>query len=81
MKQPEYILNNGTQVRTHDKLGKTTGMLTGPGNMSMRKPSSDGVIRGVVAGHGGDVYWVQHPGDTLYAPYCFDEIELAGGAA
>ena len=77
MKQPEYILPKGTKIRTHATLGDTRGMMIGPGNMSMRKADTPGVIHGVVGGHGGDVYWVQHPGDVLLAPYCFDEFELA----
>jgi len=50
-------------------------MMIGPGNMSMRKSDTTGEIRGVVGGYGGDVYWVQHHGDVLFAPYCFDEFE------
>jgi hypothetical protein len=72
---PTYILENGTKIRTHATLEPTTGMMIGPGNLSMRKPSADGVIRGVVGGHGGDVYWVHHEGSVLLAPYCYTEFE------
>lgn len=79
MKQPESVLPPGTKIRTHAVLGDTRGMLIGPGNVSMRKADTPGEIRGVVGGYGGDVYWVQHPGDVLFAPYCFDEFERDDG--
>lgn len=75
MRQPVYILPTGLKIRTNAALEPTTGMMIGAGNLSMRKPNAEGEIHGPVGGHGGDVYWVQHPGDTLFAPYCFTEFE------
>lgn len=78
MRQPETILPHGTKVRTHDVLGPTTGMIISPASLAMRKPGAVGTIHGIVGGHGGDVYWVQHDGDmSPAAPYCFYEFELA----
>ena len=70
-------MRHGTKVRTHDVLEDTRGLLCGPGNLGARKPSTDGTIHGVVPGHGGDVYWIQHAHTVLLAPYCFTEFELA----
>lgn len=80
MNQPEYILANGTRVRTHAHLGDTRGMGNiNRHNLARRRGSADGVIGGAVPGMGGDVYWVQHgEGDT--APYCFTEFELVEAA-
>ncbi len=74
MKQPIYILDNGTRVRTHKKLGKTTGFLVVMKHIEARKPDAPGVIDGIVGGHGGDVYWVRHGQDV--AAYSFSEFEL-----
>lgn len=76
MKQPEYILEIGTKIRTHAKLGDTAGMNVGSRNMAQRKADTTGLILDVVPGHGGDVYWVLHDGEPTPAAYCFDEFEL-----
>ena len=78
MQQPTYILNNGTRVRTHAALGTTRGMMINQDALDSRRTDADGVIVGVVGGHGGDVYWVRHveTRDDTTAPYCFDEFEL-----
>jgi hypothetical protein len=35
------------------------------------------IIRGVVPGHGGDLYYVQHEAHDLHcAVYCFTEFEV-----
>lgn len=59
MNQPETILATNTKVITHATLGSTKGMLIGHGNLSMRKPSAEGLIRGVVGGHGLWLVWEQ----------------------
>lgn len=76
MNQPEYILPNGTHVRTHPHLGTTQGMENVNGhNLRRRRGNAPGIVLYPVPGMGGDVYWVQHgEGDT--APYCFTEFEL-----
>jgi hypothetical protein len=68
MKQPEYLLNTGTRVRTHDH--EFTCALPG-----VRRRNAVGKIKGVVGGMGGDVYWVDHD-DGARGAYCFDEFEL-----
>jgi hypothetical protein len=79
MKQPEYILKDGTKVVTHEKLDTEQGMMISPKHLRARRESMPGIIAGVVPGHGGDVYWVQHElkaeGEKT-AAYCFTEFEL-----
>ncbi len=78
VRQPETILPTGTSVRTHDVLGKTTGMMNASPHLAARTPDAAGTIQGCVPGHGGDVYWVTH-GDGIAAAYCFTEFELDEG--
>ncbi len=78
MREPEYILANGTKVVTHAELSTTSGFLINPVHLSARKPSAAGVIAGVVGGHGGDVYWVKHEDGGPVAAYCFTEFEIEG---
>jgi hypothetical protein len=75
VKEPEYILRNGTRVVTHDRLGGTGGIFVAQKFLEARRPSALGLIWGVVGGHGGDVYWVKHD-DGTGAAYMFDEFEL-----
>ena len=83
MDQPEYILEPGTRIRTHVKLGETTGFLIAERHLSARKREALGLIVDPVPGHGGDVYFVRHAeGDSGNDPcpvasYCFTEFELA----
>lgn len=52
-------------------------MTIDPRNLSRRRANAPGVIKGVVGGHGGDVYWVEHETGAEYpAAYCFTEFEL-----
>ena len=51
-------------------------MLIKPQYLDARSPNALGVIAGCVPGHGGDIYWVKHPGGTV-AAYCWSEFELA----
>lgn len=77
MQQPYSILPKRTGVRTHDKLGSTEGMIAPQSQLNARKPSAEGMITGVLPGHGGDVYLVQHFDDQSIAPYCYTEVELS----
>lgn len=60
MTQPDTILPRGTEILTHAMLGKTEGMIVGADNLSRRRATARGTIAGIVAGHGGDVYWGDH---------------------
>lgn len=55
----------------------TTGMLISPKNLAARRCGAEGTVLGFVAGHGGDVWWVEHR-DGSVAAYCFTEIERFG---
>lgn len=57
------------------KLGPTTGMLIVRDKLANRKEGARGMVSGIVAGHGGDVWWVRHDDGTT-AAYGFDEVEL-----
>lgn len=78
MMRPESILKRGTKILTHAKLGETEGMVVGASNLAQRRTKA----RGTIAGHRGDVYWVDH-GDASAdrAPYCFNEFEIVALAA
>ena len=75
MQQPRHILESGVVVHTHQTLEDTRGLIAPPSLLANRREDADGVIDGIVPGHGGDVYWVKHA-DTKRAPYCFTEFEL-----
>lgn len=75
MKQPEYILKPGTRIHTHPVLKSTDGMFVVQRHLDARAANTPGTIRGVVPGHGGDVYYVAHHADNV-AVYCFTEFEL-----
>jgi hypothetical protein len=79
MESPKYVLEHGTEVITHEVLGTTSGILVKNHHLDARKPSTLGVIRGWVAGHGGDIYWVQHGKDfgEDVAVYCWSEFEFS----
>lgn len=65
MKEPEYILSNGTKVKIRDDMNPndTSGMLIKQEILNRRTPGVKGQICGIVGGHGGDVYWVRHDGE------------------
>ena len=65
----------GLHVRVHT-LSSTAGMLINPKHLEVRREGATGYVRGFVAGHGGDVWWVEHS-DRLdeIAAYSFHEIE------
>lgn len=76
MQQPPTILDTGTRIRTHARLGSTAGMNVASVHLDQRCADTPGTITGVVGGCGGDVYWVMHEGCGPSAPYCFDEFEV-----
>jgi hypothetical protein len=77
VKSPEFILSNGTPIRTHDVLDSEYGLLLSANCRAQRRPSANGVIRGVVPGHGGEVYCVEHNHrDEFYASYSYTEFEV-----
>lgn len=76
MQQPSHLLDSGIRIHTHKALETTMGMVAPPSALANRRADADGVLDGIVPGHGGDVYWVKHPGDKR-ALYCFTEFELA----
>ena len=78
MEQPDYILENGTRVKTCSEFGtEGKGFLVGRSHLDLRKPNQSGIIAGVVGGCGGDVYWVRHgTEEDEVAPYGFWEFEL-----
>ena len=82
MEEPKYILEPGTTVKIHDHtFGRTSaGLIVKQEYIDARTPSAKGIIRGIVGGHGGDVYWVQHgedgEGKPVIAAYGWWEFEL-----
>lgn len=77
---PRYILEVGTWIKTHAEFERdsTKGMLIVQRHLDNRRVSQRGQVSGIVAGHGGDVYWVRHEGDSDKdgAAYGFWEFEL-----
>lgn len=76
MHEPASILPVLTRIKTHMKLGKVDYFCHSK-HLEARKDDSYGFIRGIVGGHGGDVYWVAHPNTNTVAAYGWDEFELA----
>jgi hypothetical protein len=75
--EPEAILPQNTRVQTCSMLLSTGGWFVREKHLEVRKPDAIGVICGVVGGHGGDVYWVDHIGDPCMAAYGWREFNLA----
>ena len=57
----------GQSVKTVGVLHATTGMLIAPKHLVVRAPDAEGVIKGFVPGHGGDVWWVEHENGDIAA--------------
>ncbi len=76
MNEPRNVLRDGTKILTNDYLSSTAGINVKHQHLSARKPKTPGIIRGWVAGCGGDVYWVQHEGEEIAAVYGFTEFQL-----
>jgi hypothetical protein len=79
MNRPEGLLKRGTEILTHATLGDTEGMLVDPLAILRRRADARGKIDGAVAGHLGEVYWVEHgdpsTGRGCRAPYHVGELE------
>lgn len=69
----------GMVVETVGELEDTTGYIVPEGSLDQRRPGLWGMVKGFVPGHGGDVWWVEHPDGTV-APYCYTEFTAAPGA-
>jgi len=57
------------------RLGETRGMLIKQIHMSCRRVGVTGTMLDYAAGHGGDVWFVQHDGADEIGAYCYDELE------
>lgn len=57
-----------------NKLETTEGMSIAQEILKMRTLTAQGIVKGHVPGHGGDVWFVEH-GPGCVAAYCFTEIE------
>lgn len=79
MNQPAYILEPGTRIRTHATLESAADIVAPTAQLWARRGDTDGIITGVVPGHGGDVYWVRHETMGTVAPYCYREFDLDSG--
>ena len=79
MNRPDTVLPNGTRVRTHDTLDSTDGLFVEPEQIEARRAGTHGIIDGIVARHGGDVYRIRHLGAKVSAVYCYTEFELENG--
>jgi hypothetical protein len=69
----------GLRVRTNAKVaepGATTGMLIKPEYLEARKVGAVGTVHSYVAGHGGDVWFVDHEDGSVGA-YGFPELDAA----
>lgn len=76
MREPNVLLEPGTEIVTHKTLGPTSGFLVGLLYLQHRTPNVKAKIAGIVGGHGGDLYWVTHD-DGTQSVYCYTEFELA----
>ena len=72
MKEPEYILENGTRVKVHDNIGGPAGIFVKQEILDRRTPGISGQICGFVPGHGGDVNGEENTGSA----YGWWEFEL-----
>jgi hypothetical protein len=75
MDEPKTILEKGTRIRTSKILGSSNGMCVRLEYIDNRRKDALGIIGGVVGGHGGDVYWVEHD-DGKMAVYGWMEFDL-----
>ena len=66
----------GIRVRT-TKLRDTKGFLVKHQHLACRKAGVSGTVRGYVAGHGGDVWWVKHDDSEDVGAYSYTELEAA----
>ena len=75
MNEPKQVLANGTRITTHIDLDSTSGLLIKQDLLDNRERGVNGVICGIVGGHGGDFYWVKHE-DGVKSAYGWMEFEL-----
>ena len=75
MDEPKVIIKSGTRIQTQHINSES--LFVSQKHIDARKSEAIGVITGIVGGHGGDVYWVAHIGDTCMAAYGWWEFELA----
>lgn len=53
----------------------TGGLFINPKYLDNRSVGKTGKVLGYVPGHGGDVWWVEHDGESGVAAYCYNEFE------
>jgi hypothetical protein len=66
-------IKEGLRVKTVMALGNTKGMFIKQEYLNARQPNKEGTVLGYVAGHGGDVWWVEHD-DGMVGAYVFNEL-------
>lgn len=76
MQEPSQVLGEGTRVVTNGQLGSVAGLIIKEHHLRARRPNAVGTVKGFVPGHGGDVYWILHDGETIAAAYCWNEFEF-----
>jgi len=69
-------VRKGMRVVTAKVRPETAGMSIKEEFLKTRRPGVVGIVGDMVAGHGGDVWWVEHEGSGDVGAYCFDEFEL-----
>lgn len=67
-------MNVGDKVKINSKLGSTNGMLVHSSHLAARRPNQEGIVCGIIQGHGGDCWFVKH-GDGSVGAYCFTEFK------
>lgn len=76
MKEPEFILESGTKVVTTTLDQRTrAAIFTNSRYLEARREGTKGKIVGFLAGHGGDIYWVEHGPNDIGA-YGWWEFDL-----
>ena len=63
----------GKRIKTAMMLGSTDGMAIAQRHLDTRMPNCEGTVKGYVPGHGGDVWFVEHP-DGAVAAYSITEM-------
>lgn len=59
-------------------LESTRGMMIHPVHLGVRQAGITGTLKGVVGGHGGDVWFVTHDGSRDVGAYCYTEMREVG---
>ncbi len=76
---PKTYMEEGRYPKEGDralvvKLGSEAGIIVTPEHFDVRRQGASGTVRGYVAGHGGDVWWVHHDESSEIGAYGIDEI-------